>query len=548
MISLILSLIFLSVMNIFIYKSLSTGFNLSVMGKKVLKFSLISASAFYPMVYLVQLVIKINQLDIYPLLYAGKMWILSIPGFCTLGALVIGSAAAFPGKLWLRLLALLLFPASLFYLVFSIPYRILNPDYFWASVALNRWGIAFLLIFILYKMVTGTLGSKLTQKKKGILILLLSLGVISMFYGFYIGEIFLVLGFYALVYSRLVTGLELPKKTKRKLTALFTVGFILSIPQMTFWGNALGFPLLYYVGGAWFGLMAIAVTLFFLESILDLVFRSFHKQRVILLLVILALASGYSLYNASQVPVIRELTIPLKKLPKEMSGFTIVQVSDTHLGDLVSPAWFQKTVEKINSLKPDLVVITGDLIDRGIGDGSRFIASLKQLHARFGVYAITGNHEYYNNRLHLFLEICQKTGIQVLRNNSVTINGGIQLVGMNDWIAGEYDEDDYPASVSVAMRHVDPRKPVIMLFHRPELFAQGIREGVDLQLSGHTHAGQIPPLDLFSYLLEDYFYGLYREGDSYIYVTSGTGLYATPMRLFSRNEITRITLKPGTKL
>jgi predicted MPP superfamily phosphohydrolase len=286
----------------------------------------------------------------------------------------------------------------------------------------------------------------------------------------------------------------------------------------------------------------MAVPLFIVESILDLIWRSFRKQRVMILLMILALAGGYSLYNASRVPVVREVTIPLKKLPEEMSGFTIVQVSDVHLGDLVSPSWFEKTVEKINSLNPHLIVITGDLIDKGIGDGNRFLDSLKKLDARFGKFAVTGNHEYYNNRLHIFLDIAKKAGIQVLRNNSVTINGGIQLVGMNNWIAGRYDEDDYPPSMNLAMRHVDKRKPVIMLYHSPEMFEPGIERGVDLQLSGHTHAGQIPPLNLISYLREDYFYGLYREGESYIYVTSGTGLYSTPMRLFSRNEIARITL------
>ncbi len=531
-------------MNVFIYKSLSNSFELSQVSKKVLRFSLMTTSGLYPVVYLAQIVFNINRMTVYPLLYAGDIWILSLPGFCTLGALIIGLTRAFPSRQRLRLLvALGSFPALFLFMVNLFPYRILFPSYGWPAANLNRYGIIFLVLVVVYKIITRTLGSELTEKKKGGLIILLSLGAAAEFVDmWYISGLLAVFGLYAMVYSRIVTGLEFSKKLKRMLIGLLSVGFIISIPQMTFWGNALGILPLYYAGGTWFGLMAMAMPLFIVESCLDLIWCSFRKQRVIVLLVILAVAGGYSLYNASRVPVVKEVTVPLKKLPEEMSGFTIVQVSDVHLGDLVSPSWFEKTVEKINSLQPHLIVITGDLIDKGIGDGNRFMDSLKKLNARYGKFAVTGNHEYYNNRLHIFLDIAKKAGIQVLRNNSVTINGGIRLVGMNDWNAGRYDEDDFPPSVNLAMRHVDKRKPVIMLFHSPEMFEQGIQRGVDLQLSGHTHAGQIPPLDLLSYLHEDYFYGLYREGESYIHVTCGTGLYATPMRLFSRNEIVRITL------
>jgi len=534
-------------MNIFIYKSLSTSFELSPVSKKILGFSLMTAGGLYPVVYLVQIAFNINRMTVYPLLYAGDIWILSLPGFCTMGALLIGLTRAFPGRQRLRLpVALVSFPALFLFMVNLFPYRVLYPSYGWPALNLNRYGIIFLVVVIVYKIISRTLGSELTEKKKGGLIILLSLGTAAEFVGmWYISGLLAAFGLYAMVYSRIAAGLKLSKKIRRMLIGLFSVGFILSIPQMTFWGNALGIPPLYYAGGTWFALMVMAIPLFIIESSLDLVWRSFRKQRLIVVLVILALAGGYSLYNASRIPVVTEVTVPLKKLSEEMSGFTIVQVSDVHLGDLVSPSWFEKTVEKINSLNPHLIVFTGDLIDRGIGDGSRFLDSLKKLNARFGKFAVTGNHEYYNNRLHIFLDIAKKAGIQVLRNNSVTINGGIQLVGMNNWMAGVYDEDDLPPSVSLAMRHVDKRKPVIMLFHSPGMFGEGIQEGVDLQLSGHTHAGQIPPLDLISYWRENYFYGLYREGESYIYVTGGTGLYATPMRLFSRNEIVRITLKCG---
>jgi predicted MPP superfamily phosphohydrolase len=298
-------------------------------------------------------------------------------------------------------------------------------------------------------------------------------------------------------------------------------------------------------------------------------YPSHSRVRVIIVLTILALAYGYAVYNGSRVPVVKELTIPIKTLPKNMSGFTIVQLTDLHLGDIVSPGWLRKTVEKTNGLKPDLIVITGDLCDTA--NFEKYIDSLGKLKAKYGIIAVTGNHDEYS--IDTFLEIAARTGMRVLRNQWVTVAGGIQVVGIDDptfhggdsmpdlkaamktpWHGGPICCANSFVSVFIrflvrarhykeaATKKIDTEKPVILLSHQPDVFDEARQLGVDLQLSGHTHAGQIPPWNIVISLTYRYPYGLYRKGDSYIYTSSGTGLYEVPMRLMSNNEIVRITL------
>ena len=198
-------------------------------------------------------------------------------------------------------------------------------------------------------------------------------------------------------------------------------------------------------------------------------------------------------------------------------------------------------MEKTNHLNPDIIVMTGDISDITVlDDKTQYIIDyLSQLKAKYGIIAVTGNHEYYEG-VHTFPEITEKAGIRVLKNESVTIGEVLQIVGINDPHVRE--SGDNGPDLEAAMKNIDPNKPIILLSHRPKFFDEAVQYGVDLQLSGHWHGGQPPPGELLVGLIIKYSSGLYKVGDSYIYTSNGTGLYGVPMRLFTHNEITKIVL------
>jgi predicted MPP superfamily phosphohydrolase len=531
-----IALIIYAFMHFWIYKRVSLVFELSPRNRGILQFLLVLMGGLLFLVYFVEF---LSSVRIPFLLYVGTLWQFGVPALFTLAFLDLGLFMAFPSRSrWWRISIPLLYALFVFRVSLFIPYgRRFDPYRFFPGEII-RMSILFLVLFILYKIISTSL--QLPERKRGGLIIIFSLGALLNLLGMGIGFLSVMFGIYGVAYARIVWGFDLTRRWRRVLIFLFCTGFVMSIPQMTFWGNGLGLLLLYRIGGFWFGLFAMGATLFMLESAVSLLVLSYRRVRVIAVLVILALASGYGVVNGLRVPVVKELEIRLKNLPERASGFTVVQWTDLHLGDLLSADWLQKTVAKTNALEPDLVVITGDLTDNGFKDKERYIALLGQLKARYGVYAVTGNHEYYWNRLPEFNEITKKAGIRVLRNESVTVADGIQIAGINDPTGEEFGDE--PANLAAALKNVDFRKPVILLSHHPVFFTAAVNYGVNLQLSGHTHAGQIPPMDLLAGLNYTYFYGLYREGDAYIHTSCGTGLWGVPMRIFSRNEITKIVL------
>jgi predicted MPP superfamily phosphohydrolase len=168
-----------------------------------------------------------------------------------------------------------------------------------------------------------------------------------------------------------------------------------------------------------------------------------------------------------------------------------------------------------------------------------FAEIVRTLSAKHGVYAVTGNHEFYAGVQHFF-EFCRTAKVRILANEHVTLAGELQLAGVHDH-RGSMLQAMRP-DLDAALQGADPNKPTILLSHQPLDFKKAVRIGVGLQLSGHTHAGQIPPMDLIVKFYYDYPWGLYRHQDSYIYTTCGTGTWSPPMRLLSRNEIVAITL------
>ena len=244
----------------------------------------------------------------------------------------------------------------------------------------------------------------------------------------------------------------------------------------------------------------------------------------------------YGLVHVARGPVVRRTRIPLVKLPASASGYTIVQLTDVHIGPLLGDRFAAEVVAKVNALAPDLIVITGDLVDGRLDELARHIEPLRDLRARDGVFAVTGNHEYYWSPV-AWLEHLRSLGIRILRNEHVTIRGAFELAGTDDSTAAE----DVPGAVAGR----DPALPLILLAHHPRTITRAVAAGVDLQLSGHTHGGQLLPLGWLSRLFDPHVSGLARFGAAWLYVSEGTGFWGPPMRVGTSSEIALLTLERG---
>ena len=258
--------------------------------------------------------------------------------------------------------------------------------------------------------------------------------------------------------------------------------------------------------------------------------------------VLAATAAGglWSLYNAWRMPALREVEVALPGLPRELDGFTVVQLSDLHLGVTVPLAKFARIVAQVSSLQPDLVVLTGDILDAGLNDEDGFARIGSGLKARCGTLAVLGNHEFYHGTA-ASARAFSAMGARLLRDEIVALPGGLQVAGVDDLRTSGLSSRD----VSEVLAKLDPSKPSLYLSHQPLYFEAAAKAGVGLMLSGHTHQGQIFPFGFIVRLVYPNFHGLYRQGASALYVTSGTGQWGPPMRLFTRAEIVRFTLRRG---
>ena len=359
--------------------------------------------------------------------------------------------------------------------------------------------------------------------------------------------VYLALNYY--VYRHVKFGLNLSRRASHLLLAVILLAALSFIPVEILdrrYHAAWIRPLL-YASSVWLGLVAIAFSVFVLVDAARIVVRApgFRYRATLCALVLIAAAGGYSLYNQSGRPAVKELRIPVAKLPAEMDGFTIVQLSDLHVDLSKSGPWLQDLVARTLALSPDLIVITGDLIDADICRLDDFCRTLRELKAPFGVIAVTGNHEFYAG-IPLFMEIAARSDIRVLRNERLLIAGAIELAGIDDARAARRFENITPQeSLAKAFEKVDFKRPVILLSHQPDVFDLARSQGADLQLSGHTHAGQLPPMDLLVQLLFEYPFGLYKRDGAYLYTTCGSAFWGPPMRLFSRPEIVKVVLTAG---
>lgn len=254
------------------------------------------------------------------------------------------------------------------------------------------------------------------------------------------------------------------------------------------------------------------------------------------------LLKAWGMLTIARGPQVIQEELQDSRLPKEFEGFRILQISDLHISSSLKPGFVEKVLRKAEAAKPDLIVLTGDIVD---GSASQFrdeIAKLSQLKAPSGVMFVPGNHEYYWN-FPLIREELEKTGMQILINEARSIRRGEQEL----WIAGVPDPasrsfGEEPPRFDKLMRGIRERQYRVLLSHQPILADAAAEAGFHLQFSGHTHGGQFFPWNVLIGFFQKYAKGFYKIGGLHLYVNQGTGYWGPALRVGTFCEMTEVTL------
>jgi uncharacterized protein len=256
--------------------------------------------------------------------------------------------------------------------------------------------------------------------------------------------------------------------------------------------------------------------------------------------------AGVGFAQARSLPEVVEIEVPIEGLPEAAEGFRIVQLTDVHIGPTIRRDFLEQVVELTNGLEPDLVAITGDLVDGYVPQLAEHVAPLSRLRARHGSFFVTGNHEYYWDGP-AWCEEVQRLGLTVLCNEHRVIeHEGARLLvaGATDVQAGR-GVPGHASDPATAREGAPPCDVDILLAHQPRSIYAAAKAGYDLQISGHTHGGQYFPTNLLVHLVQPYVAGLHLHERTLIYVSRGTGYWGPPMRVGAPHEITLLRLVRG---
>ncbi|WNI22904.1 metallophosphoesterase [Streptomyces sp. ITFR-16] len=246
---------------------------------------------------------------------------------------------------------------------------------------------------------------------------------------------------------------------------------------------------------------------------------------------------GYGTYGVLRGPRVKRVTVPLARLPRSAHGFRIAVVSDIHLGPVLGRAHTQRIVDTVNRTQPDLIAVVGDLVDGSVADLGPAAEPLARLRSRHGAFFVTGNHEYYSGAAQ-WVDHVRELGLHPLENARVEIDG-FDLAGVND-IGGE--SEGHGPDFGRALGDRDRTRAAVLMAHQPVVIDEAVAHGVDLQLSGHTHGGQLWPGNYIAELSNPTVAGLERYGDTQLYVTRGAGAWGPPVRVGAPSDITVVEL------
>ncbi|MGW7331319.1 metallophosphoesterase [Streptomyces sp. NPDC054840] len=246
---------------------------------------------------------------------------------------------------------------------------------------------------------------------------------------------------------------------------------------------------------------------------------------------------GAGTYGVLRGPSVKRVRVPLAKLPRAAHGFRIAVVSDVHLGPVLGRAHTQRIVDTVNRTQPDLIAIVGDLVDGSVPDLGHAAEPLRRLAARHGSFFVTGNHEYFSGAQQ-WIDHVRELGLNPLENAREELPH-FDLAGVND-IQGELEGKGPDFGAALGDR--DRTRAAVLLAHQPVVIHDAVRHGVDLQLSGHTHGGQLWPGNYLAELANPTVAGLERYGDTQLYVSRGAGAWGPPVRVGAPSDITVVEL------
>lgn len=279
--------------------------------------------------------------------------------------------------------------------------------------------------------------------------------------------------------------------------------------------------------------------------------KALQINTAIALPIVALLATTLGFWNARRTATVVEVDVPIANLPEALQGFTVVQISDIHVGPTIKTHYLQRIVDRVNSLNAHMVAITGDLVDGSVAELGHHVAPLAQLRSTHGSFFVTGNHEYYSGA-HSWIDALRDLGIQVLVNEHVLIHHNtdaqdpepalVVVAGVADYSAHHFDEahrsDPHKALANAPEQAVFK----LLLAHQPRSAAAAADAGFDLQLSGHTHGGQFWPWNLFVPLQQPFTAGLHKLEALWVYTSRGTGYWGPPKRFGAPSEITQLRL------
>jgi predicted MPP superfamily phosphohydrolase len=376
-------------------------------------------------------------------------------------------------------------------------------------------------------------------------------------------------------WARLVRDLELAAQPHRILTLLI-IGLFVALFVSLFVGRSLPTPLrsgLLLPAFSWLGVLWLLVVTLIVADLLRFSVGSLgallhsgldsglhsgmsadgaERRQLARLFggVVLLLgggAAGLSFYTGMQPARVKRVQVTLQRLPTALNGLKIVQLSDVHIGPTLGREFLEQIVRATNALEPDIVAITGDLVDGSVASLGEQCTPLAELKARYGVFFVTGNHEYYSGAVD-WCTYLPSLGVRVLRNECVSIGteqDSFDLIGIDDHHAEQFGHG-HGADLARAVQGRDTTRSLVLLAHQPRQAVDADQHGVELQLSGHTHGGQIWPFNYLVKLQQPIVAGLGSVGRTQVYVNSGTGYWGPPMRLGTVPEITELTLLSPT--